>query len=259
MHGPDEEARRTPGPDDAAAETPRAGAVTRVTKPARRKIKAAGSRMAHAADPVVDRIERAVDNVESRLAERPGARVRRVRRLGATPLPNLNEVHPDVRLARPVQVGERTISVDEIAGTAVGGGDQRGGDFLPLRPFRGKNWMARWQRLRKAQDHLTILPPIEAVKHGGRYWVVDGHNRVGLALYAGQPEIDASIVELVAPGERRSEPILELAPTVAASLALRAAGEGHRPSELLSHEDRNLADPDRVSAPEAEPGAVGDE
>jgi ParB-like chromosome segregation protein Spo0J len=43
------------------------------------------------------------------------------------------------------------------------------------------------------------------VKHGGRYWVVDGHNRVGLALYSGQPEIDATITELVAPGERRTE------------------------------------------------------
>ena len=116
-----------------------------------------------------------------------------------TPLPYLYEVHPEARLARPVQVGLRTIDVADIAGTAVGG-DQRGGDFLPLRPFRGQNWTGRWQRLRKAQDRLAILPPIDVVKYAGRYWVVDGHNRVALALYDGQVGIDANIVELVPPG-----------------------------------------------------------
>jgi hypothetical protein len=62
------------------------------------------------------------------------------------------------RQARPVQVGTRTLDVGDIAGTAVGGGDQRGGDFLPLRPFRGHNWSTRWQRLRQAQDRLAVLP-----------------------------------------------------------------------------------------------------
>jgi hypothetical protein len=236
---------RKPEPSTAATTGSEPGAVGRVAKPAGRKIKAIGTRMAAAADPLVDRLGHAIDTVERSIAERPGARVRRVRRLGATPLPYLNDVHPEVRLARPVQVGDRTIPVAEITGTAVGGGDQRGGDFLPLRAFRGKNWSARWQRLRKAQEDLVNLPPIEVMKHGGTFWVVDGHNRVGLALYAGQPDIDASIVELVAPGERRSEPILDLAPTVAASRALRTAGEGHRPSDALAHEDRLAAEIER--------------
>ena len=93
--------------------------------------------------------------------------------MGARPLPYLNDVHPEARFARPVQVGTRTIDVADIAGTAVGGGAQRGGDFLPLKPFRGKNWKARWQRLRHAQDILAILPPIDVVKYGevlGRRW-----------------------------------------------------------------------------------------
>ena len=236
-----QEPEATPEPTEHAAP----GAVRRVARPAGRKIKALGTRVAAATGPTVDRIEHAIDAVERSIAERPGARVRRVRRMGGKPLPYLNDVHPDVRLARPVQVGQRTIPVEEITGTAVGGGDQRGGDFLPLRQFRGKNWMARWQRLRNAQDDLAILPPIEVMKHGGRYWVVDGHNRVGLALYSGQPDIDAEIVELVAPGEQRSEPIMDLAPTVAASRALRTAGEGHHPSEALGHEDRLAAEIER--------------
>jgi len=110
--------------------------------------------------------------------------------------------------------------------------------LLPLKRFRGRNWATRWQRLRRAQDGLAILPPIEVVKHGDRYWVVDGHNRVGLALYSGQPEIDATITELVAPGERRTEPIVDLAPTVGGSQSLRTAASGHRASEVLAHEDR---------------------
>jgi len=216
-----------------------------VTKPARRAAKATskavraiGSNVADAAEPLVQRIGQAVDEVGRSIVERPGMRVRRIRRLGRTPLPYLNDVHPDVHHARPVQVGLSTIPVDEIAGTAVGGGDQRGGDFLPLKPFRGRNWATRWQRLRKAQDGLAILPPIEVVKHGDRYWVVDGHNRVGLALYSGQPEIDAEITELVAPGDRRTEPIVDLAPTFGGSQSLRTAASGHRASEVLAHEDR---------------------
>jgi hypothetical protein len=157
--------------------------------------------------------------------------------LGASPLPYLQDVHPDARLARPVQVGLRTIDVDDIAGTAVGGGAQRGGDFLPLKQFRGKNWAARWQRLKQAQESLAILPPIDVQKYGGRYWVVDGHNRVALAKYSGQREIDANIVELVPPGGRRTEPILSLAATAAESRSVRTAGSGHPPSHALSRND----------------------
>ena len=194
--------------------------------------------MAAAAEPLVERVGHAVEGVAGSISERPGMRVRRVRRMGAQPLPYLNDLHPDVRSARPVQVGLRTIPVEEIAGTAVGGGDQRGGDFLPLKPFRGRNWSGRWQRLNRAQDSLAILPPIEVVKHRGRYWVIDGHNRVGLALYQGQPEIDATIVELVPPGERRTEPVVDLAPTMGGSRTLRTRGAGRPASDALAHEDR---------------------
>jgi len=158
--------------------------------------------------------------------ELPGARVRRVRRLGRAPLASLGDLYPDVRLARPVQVGFRSLDVEDIRGTAVGGGDQRGGDFLPLRPFRGPNWAARWQRLRAANDRLVDLPPIDVVKYKGGYWVTDGHNRVALAKYTGQLDIDANVTELVPPGRRRTETIDSLAPIVEASRPARARVEG---------------------------------
>jgi hypothetical protein len=199
----------------------------------------AAEHVEHAASAVGEAVEKAA----RRLEERPGARVRRVRRLGATPLPYLYAIHPDARQRIPRELGIRTIDVDDIVGTAVGGAPLRGGDFLPLKPFRTTNWMGRWQRLGRASDSLAILPPIDVVRYDGSYWVVDGHNRVALALYGGQMAVDANVVELVPLGERRTEPIGSLAPSVAASRAVRAAGSGKRPSLELSREDTTSTAP----------------
>jgi hypothetical protein len=212
-------------------------------EPHRTAIDILRSGVASARDPIADRVVQAREGVERSWNERPGARIRRVRTMGKQPLLFLYDVNPEARLARPVEVGLQTIDVDEIAGTAVGGGAQRGGDFLPLKPFRGGNWTGRWQRLRRAQDGLAVLPPIDVVKSGDGYWVVDGHNRVGLALYGGQTAIDADVTELVPLGERRTEPIGSLATSVAKSRAVRAAGSGHRPSDALAHEDAVSTDP----------------
>ena len=188
------------------------------------------------AEPIVDRVSTVIGGARDSWQERPGARVRRVRRLGSEPLAYLMDVHPEARTARPVQVGLRSIDVDQIAGTAVGGGAQRGGDFLPLKQFRGTNWSGRWQRLRNAADRLESLPPVDVLKFGDRFWVVDGHNRVGLAKYSGQVEIDANITELVPSGARRTEPIVSLAPMAADSRSVRAAGKGSRASSDLAAE-----------------------
>ncbi len=169
---------------------------------------------------------RVLEAASSALPERPGARVRRVRRLGRQPLPMLYDLFPEARLARPRQVGLRTLDVTDIAGTAVAGAAQRGGDFLPLRDFRSPNWETRWQRIRRAFRDLAVLPPINVFLYDGSYWVEDGHNRVAVALYGGQLAIDASVTELVPPGARATEPITLTAAEVSESLRLRAAGNG---------------------------------
>ena len=186
----------------------------------------AAARVAAAIGDAVDRVEGAAGAVVGattrRFDERPGARVRRVRRMGAETLRSLDEVHPDARSRTPRELGIRTIDVADIAGTAVGGAHQRGGDFLPLKPFRSRNWQARWQRLNRASDALTILPPIDVLKYDDSYWVVDGHNRVAQALYGGQVSIDADVSELVEPGRSRSEPPESFASLVEDSRELRS-------------------------------------
>jgi hypothetical protein len=206
------------------------------------------ARFVAGAEPVVGRVTSAVGSVltgaggviqagRRRWAERPGARVRRVRRRGREPLPMLFDVHPEARQANPRELGLQTIDPEDIAGTAVSGINQRGGDFLPLRPFRSPNWQARWQRVRSAINELRVLPPIEVYKFGGKYWVLDGHNRVAAALYNGQAGIDAVVTELVPPGANPSERPASLASTLGESRALRAAGHGERPLEGVPIDD----------------------
>jgi hypothetical protein len=168
-------------------------------------------------------VESVVGSVVSNLRELelPGARVRRVRRQGHQPLPSLWALYPEAHEAHPLDIGLRSIDVDAIRGTAVAGSDQRGGDFLPLKPFRGSNWAGRWNRLRQANERLESLPPIDVVKYDGGFWVTDGHNRVALAKYVGQDVIDASVVELVPRGGRRTEPLGELGPILEANRAGR--------------------------------------
>jgi len=188
-----------------------------------------GERVASVIGDAVDAVESAASAVGSvvgatvrRIDERPGARVRRVRRQGKEPLPFIYELHPDARQRTPRELGVQTIEVSDIAGTAVGGG-QRGGDFLPLKPFRTRNWSGRWQRLGHASDRLAILPPIDVLRYDDRFWVVDGHNRVGIALYGGQASIDADVTDLVDPSRPRTEPSESFASLVQDSRELRSA------------------------------------
>jgi hypothetical protein len=60
-------------------------------------------------------------------------------------------------------------------------------------------------RLEAAVDDQVTLPPVELVRAGGEYWVVDGHNRVALAKEHGQLWIDADITELDIPEPATTE------------------------------------------------------
>jgi hypothetical protein len=200
-------------------------------------VDAAGAAARRVTDRVASAMGDAADHVESAASavgaavqatvrlfdERPGARVRRVRRLGRIPLPFLYDVHPDARRRQPRELGVRTIDIADVKGTAVGPANQRGSDFLPLKPFRSSNWAGRWQRLARATDRLAILPPIDVLRYDDGYWVVDGHNRVCQALYNGQAAIDADVNDLLDPEWPPSGPAESFASLAEDSRELRSA------------------------------------
>jgi hypothetical protein len=169
--------------------------------------------------------------------ERPGKRIRRIRAMAKEPLANLWELHPDARSATFRELAPRVVPVDQIAGTAVEGPVQRGGDFLPVRDRRGADWRARWQRILRGLDEMALLPPVDLIKFGDQYWVIDGHNRVAAALYTGQYDLDANVVETRMPGVPSEPGHSEIAPYLATdSLELREAGRGRsRPTHGHDH------------------------
>ena len=160
--------------------------------------------VARVAGAIEDGVKAAVEATTRRWDERTLSRPRFLRRLAQTPLPYLYEAHPDARRAIPHALGVQTIDVEDIVGTAVGPPGHRGMDFIPRRPLRTPNWRDRWRRVREAADRLIILPPIDVLRYGGKYWVLDGHNRVAAALYVGQREIDANVVDLASPDDTRT-------------------------------------------------------
>lgn len=170
----------------------------------------AGSAVAGKAGEAVEAVVHAAGNATTPITHAAEGRrnnVARLRALSAAarqPLPSLWELHPEARRASLRDVGVKTVPLEKIRGTAVAGPTQRGGDFLPLRGLRGANWEGRWQRIRRAVDRLEPLPPVDLMKYGDEYWVVDGHNRVAAAKYSDQVAIDANIVELRLPGMPRS-------------------------------------------------------
>ena len=155
---------------------------------------------------------------------------RRLRRRAKEPLASLYELYPEARLASPRELGLRFVPLEEIRGTAMAGAAQRGGDFLPLKPFRGENWEARWRRIRLANERLIPLPPVDLVKYDGDFWVVDGHNRVATALYADGAGLDAMVTELVPLDGQTSERPSNLLSYFPEANEMRAAAQGLRPA-----------------------------
>ena len=132
-----------------------------------------------------------------------GAAVHR-RRRGA--LPSLATVHPGMPLGGR-WIGLAAVPTECIRGTtSLSIPASRGIDFRPRAGSEPADWPTRWSRLEAAVRDQVILPPVELVRVGGEYWVVDGHNRVALAKEHGQLWIDADVTELDIPEPDTMEP-----------------------------------------------------
>ncbi len=211
-----------PGTGESETE-PRSRAVTGTLVQA---LSGAAGPFKAAARPIAREVDRLAAGARHGYAASQGARARRLRALARHPLPSLFELHPELRRAARRELGVRTVATDRIKGTAVEGPTQRGGDFLPLKPLQGADWRARWQRINQAVEGLVTLPPVELIKFGEDYWVVDGHNRVAAALLHDQMGVDASIVEYRQAGTASEPAPASIAASLAGSAELRAAGQG---------------------------------
>jgi hypothetical protein len=162
---------------------------------------AAEPAMTRVAGAIEDGVRAAVRATTRELDERIQSRPRFLRRMAREPLPYLYDAHPAATRAIPHEIGIETIALGDIEGTAVGPPGARGMDFIPPRLARTPNWRDRWRRVLEAANQMAVLPPIDVLRFQGRYWVLDGHNRVAAALYVGQLEIDANVIELVPAGD----------------------------------------------------------
>jgi hypothetical protein len=197
----------------------------------------------HIVGPVAGALGTVIGAANTALSGRNAAG-RRSRRLAREPLANLYELYPEARQASPRELGLRFVPLEEIRGTAVAGAAQRGGDFLPLKPFRGDNWETRWRRIQAANDRLVALPPVDLVKYADSYWVVDGHNRVAVALYANGTGLDAMVTELVPLDGRASAQPSQLLGLLSEAGEMRAAAQGHRPAIALDYDARSSDAPE---------------
>jgi hypothetical protein len=220
--------RRRPGKFAKAIAQRLAARADRAAGDSTHALGAAASEAAAAATSAVSAVYRAVAGEASSVA-----RARALRARNRVPLASLPALHPEASSLPVRSLGVLQVPVDEIAGTAVGGPDQRGSDFRPLAAFRGADWRARWLRIRAAMASMAPLPPVDLQKYAGRYWVVDGHNRVAAALYEGQVEIDAVVHELVPPGAPSPVHAVSLAVEMAEGALIRTAAAGRRPSLAL--------------------------
>lgn len=223
-----------PPPEEAAAGL--AGIVQAVAEPV----------VEHVVGSVVGALGSVIGAADQVVSGRDAVVARRLRRLNREPLANLYELHPEARLASPRELGLRFVPLEEIRGTAVAGAAQRGGDFRPLKPFRGENWEARWRRIRAANDRLVPLPPVDLVKYAGSYWVVDGHNRVAVALYANGTGLDAMVTELVPLDGQISEKPGKLLGLLAEAGEMRTAAQGRRPALAMDYDDRPSDEDDEL-------------
>lgn len=107
-------------------------------------------------------------------------------------------------LERATYLGIRQVPVTAIAGSVDRSGDFDA-DFLPLEPVDE----ARWLRVYSAFARGLELPPIQLIKVGDLFFVLDGHHRVSVARLCGIEYMDAEVREYVFAAGGQQTPVRE--------------------------------------------------
>jgi hypothetical protein len=117
--------------------------------------------------------------------------------------PSLYDVVPRADILPRSMPRTEVVPAEEIVGT-VRHPSNTTAELLPLPHLRGSHWRDDWRRVLESQESLSILPPVDLVKIGSRYFVIDGHKRVAAARRIGGV-VDAIVVELHGTSPERYE------------------------------------------------------
>lgn len=97
-------------------------------------------------------------------------------------------------LPRQPEASHRTIATVVVPLSKIVGSEGRSEDFdADFRPLKMHN-RERWISVAAARQTGVVLPAVELLQSGDKYYVRDGHHRISVAKLMGQLEIDARVV-----------------------------------------------------------------
>lgn len=104
-----------------------------------------------------------------------------------------DQVRTRLRLGGPIYRGLQVVPVRQIVGSL-----DRYRDFDRLFLPTQSHTAERWRKINRAWYDEVSLPPVQLVKVGEAYFVIDGNHRLSVARQRGQEFIDAEVREVSA-------------------------------------------------------------
>ncbi len=144
-------------------------------------------------------LEAAANNLYNKVAQRGllAGLKRLFGRKETTTLFTLDEARRQIRVEGHEAVGEMTVDLDMILGTAA---DGRAQDFdVNFRPLQTHN-KERWLGVAAAWLNGRRLGCVKLVQVGDIFFVEDGHHRISVAKAMGEHVIEAQVVCLLGSG-----------------------------------------------------------
>lgn len=158
--------------------------------------------------PETDLVNRAVRLFNAAISRGRFANMKRWITRKSGHLLDLNQLQR-VHLRGQYYDGIRPVALHKIRGS-LGRMDDFDCDFNPL-DIRLRD---RWQSIAMACLHDNGLRPVELIRVGGCYYVVDGHHRISVARALGKWAIDAEVTVWVVPQSIPNDAVLRAEPQV---------------------------------------------
>ena len=124
-----------------------------------------------------------------------GGWIARLLRRESCALYDYNEVSKRLPRAGQHDAGLQVVPIRAIVGRA----EEFDCEFHPLQ----KTTKFRWKEIAQVMHQGKALPPVELLKVGRFYFVVDGNHRISVMRQAGQEFVDAHVIERIIPVDVR--------------------------------------------------------